>query len=225
MIVLLIGCGEVQESEGRVELEESVAGVYVDIGTGSVRVSGDETITSPRFRWRKQWIGEEPTLEHSVDGDQLLLTSHEEGLFASIDIDLDVPLGTVVTADLGTGDFTGRQLADLTIDVGTGDALAEDISGAFTASLGTGDLDGTGLAGAVLSDVGTGDTRLATAVPVDVQADSGTGDIDLEVPTGAYRLTTDVGTGDVTVDGVQDGEEGPTLFLSTGTGDLRVTGI
>ena len=27
------------------------------------------------------------------------------------------------------------------------------------------------------------------------------------------------------VEGVQDGEEGPTLFLSTGTGDLRVTGI
>jgi hypothetical protein len=225
MIVMLIGCGEMMESEGRVTLEETVAGVHVDIGTGSVRVSGDETITSPRFRWRKQWIGEEPTLEHSVDGDQLLITSHEEGLFASIDLDLDVPLGTVVVADLGTGDFTGRTLADLTIDIGTGDALVEDVGGPFTASLGTGDLDGTGLGGVVLSDVGTGDTRLSTVVPVDVQADSGTGDIDLEVPTGTYRLTTDVGTGDVNVNGVQDGEEGPVLFLSTGTGDLRVTGI
>jgi len=146
------------------------------------------------------------------------------------DIGLSIPTAARLEVGLGVGDV---EVSDLTgavvLDVGTGDIELRDLAGELRSSTGTGRIEGEGLrAPKVKADMGTGDVELAwagDAAPPSITVDVGTGNVALDVPTGAYVLKLDHGWGDIEVQGLDDRSDAePRLEVDVGTGDIDIQG-
>lgn len=128
----------------------------------------------------------------------------------SVDLSLDVPENVA-----------------LTLRTGSGDVWVENVRGDISLRTGSGDITGIALAGLDFSaDTGSGDVRCALAPAERVRLRTGSGDVALTVPYGAYRLNISTSAGDQKVEGVQADEAAQgTIDVSTGSGDLKITGI
>jgi hypothetical protein len=112
------------------------------------------------------------------------------------------------------------------VTTGTGDTVVDGTSETIMVQTGTGDVNVRHTRAArVSADTGTGSIRLEFAsAPTDVQAHSGTGDVDITVPDDGseYRVVTDSGIGDVTDDLRHNDSSTRSIRAETGTGDVRL---
>ncbi|MEV6685485.1 DUF4097 family beta strand repeat-containing protein [Streptomyces sp. NPDC051130] len=160
-----------------------------------------------------------------------------------VDYRLEVPASATVKlrTDSGRLTVTGVAAADLTSSSGT--VTAERVAGPLTVRTSSGDVGAGRIAGplrirtssgdiraAELSGAqaevrsGSGDARLAFATrPASVTADTGSGDLTLRVPRGAYRIaaTTSSGTRDITLPA--DPAAASSLSVKTTSGDVHLS--
>jgi hypothetical protein len=160
----------------------------------------------------------------------------------SVSYQIKAPAGVAVRGQLTSGDIrlTGVGATDLQLT--SGDLLVEDATGPVQVRATSGDLrvldakstvklratsgdiQALNAGGAVDVDVTSGDVTVGLATPASVTAQARSGDINVTLPSGHYKLVTTTGSGDVAVQSVtNDATSKNVIDLRTASGDVNVT--
>lgn len=201
-------------------------------------VPGEDAAVEATLRWRGDLA---PELESRLAGGTLLvsLSCPQGSKDCGGDVQVTVPITTEVDLANGQGaidivDFTGpldlaveagsvtatNTNGGLRVDVGSGTIALADITGRFDVQTTTGDIVGTGLGspiGEAVSDRGSVDLSFATA-PDLADLTTGAGDITVSVPAGEYDVDATSRRGDVTVEGLTNTSNAPSVILARSTG-------
>ena len=109
----------------------------------------------------------------------------------------------------------------------SGDVKLDDLLATIAVHTGSGDILGSDLGGADLrAETGSGDVTLDVTEPAEqVHVRTGSGDVALAVPSGGYSLSVTTGAGDHEVDGVSNDSGAPgSIEVFTGSGDVVIHG-
>jgi hypothetical protein len=181
-------------------------------------------------------------VSHRMEGSTLVLDGC--GNRCSVDYEVTVPSKDVrITGLNDSGDVHLEGVAAVEVEVGSGDATVRDVAGVVRVDIGSGDLDvadvggdsqtviGSGNArlanmrGAVTVDSNSGDVEVQMAAALSVRAESGSGNLTVKVPKGAYKVNVDAGSGDKEVGVTNDPNASAELFLRAGSGDVTLHAV
>lgn len=162
-------------------------------------------------------------------GDKLVVSLEREdnlgfGLFQSnyayLEVQATLPDNLPVELDVGSGDAMASGMAELAVDVGSGDADIRQVAGAVTASVGSGDIRLDRIGSLRVESIGSGDLQ-GRRIAGDVGIGSiGSGDAELGDIGGNVEVGS-IGSGDLDVDTVR----GNLHVRSVGSGDVSSNGI
>lgn len=113
------------------------------------------------------------------------------------------------------------------VHVGSGDLEVDDMLGAISLETGSGDILGYDLAGADLSaETGSGDVALDVSEPAErIHVRAHSGDVLVGVPAGAYRLNVGTSSGDRHLNDVSNDSSAPgSIDVFTSSGDVAIRG-
>jgi hypothetical protein len=185
----------------------------------------------------------DPQMSYQLVGTELHL-SDKCGPHCSVDYQITAPAGVTVGGRLTSGDIqlTDIGATDLTVTSGdvrirnatglvkvkttSGDVTVAGAKGGATLEATSGDVRATEITGGPVSaKVTSGDVTVGTTSVQSVTARTTSGDVHVNVPTGKYDVSTEKGSGDVTVTGVtNDPAAAAHLELHVGSGDIVVSG-
>ena len=190
-------------------------------GLGQVRVTATLCASS-------QNLLEQLTV--SLDGDQLEARYPErrgyrtQRSYARIDLDVELPAGTNVDVEDGSGSATISGTGDIRIQDGSGSLVLNDV-GAVAINDGSGSLEVTGVAGDIEINDGSGSLDIRD-VTGSVEVDDGSGSLeifdvsgDVVVSDGSGQINIETVGGSVRI---KDGNGG--VSVSDVEGDLTVSG-
>ncbi|MGI5504009.1 DUF4097 family beta strand repeat-containing protein [Lentzea sp. CA-135723] len=131
-----------------------------------------------------------------------------------------------VRATSGSGDFEfSRVDGGLIVEVSSGNVILDRIKGKSMVVTHSGDITGTGIDNDFTADASSGNVSLTFLSTRSVRANSGSGDINLRIPGGPFKIEGNSGSGDRMFNVPTDPASKTELQLSTGSGDVRVIGI
>jgi DUF4097 and DUF4098 domain-containing protein YvlB len=148
--------------------------------------------------------------------------------------------GVGENAKLGTGSgniHASGLRGSFSVNTGSGDIVAEQAgSGDVTARTGSGNIDLRNLHGSLHAGTGSGDVKAAGTPAGEWKLTTGSGNIELWPGSAGFNLDAHTGSGEVhteremTVQGSFDhhhtagkiGGGGPTVYIQTGSGDVRI---
>jgi hypothetical protein len=163
----------------------------------------------------------EVTVSARIEGpSNHLAHSLEDGHLTLTDDCHDSHCSVDVTATVPAG-----VLGDLR--TGSGDLTVVDLLAPLVLQTGSGDILGWDLAGLDLNaETGSGDVSLDVAEAAErVTVQTGSGDVTLDVPAGSYRLSVSTGSGDSAFHNVTgDSEALGAIDVVTGSGDVTIRG-
>lgn len=192
-----------QESTVRHEFDAAeLTRVEVTSDNGDVRVVGDEeTTVRVVIHLEEGWSRIERTAR--VEGNRLVLSASCPtfgGPYCSADYEVHVPRGLAVVARSDNGDAAVSDVGgDATIGSSNGDVTGARLGGIVLMGTDNGSVEGTELQSRLVQGTSSnGDVSLAfVRAPIDVEAESSNGDVDVVVPHGeelyAVDATTDNG--------------------------------
>lgn len=223
--------------------------LVVSVGSGNVTVvgTGGDRITGTAER---RWSYAEPALEISEQDDATHMgvgcAWYSSG-YCSVDLDLEVPEGTVVDLRSGSGNLTVTGLrAGATLNADSGRVSVSDVTGDVTVDNDSGDISLARVTGDVVVHADSGRIDVTGTAARHVEARSSSGDIRLELiddpetvdargssghiairlpdtPGVAYALDLSTSSGD-TETGVRTDPASPrTVKAHTSSGDVEVT--
>ncbi|HEV8547771.1 MAG TPA: DUF4097 family beta strand repeat-containing protein, partial [Polyangiaceae bacterium] len=114
---------------------------------------------------------------------------------------------------------------EVEIEAGSGDLALEGLLGSVQVHTSSGDIVGHDLSGAALSaETGSGDVALEIGEPAEnIRVEAGSGDIALGVPAGSYRLRAATSSGDRRVERVvDDPDASASIDATTSSGDVVI---
>ncbi|MEU8966047.1 DUF4097 family beta strand repeat-containing protein [Streptomyces sp. NPDC048491] len=206
-----------------VEVDAGVSRITVTSGpAGHVTVNGSFT-----------WSMKRPVVEQTWDGDTLKLKTRCTGFVdrylqnCQVDLDLAVPTGVSLKVHGGSGEIKVHDLAGpVDLHGGSGGIKLYGLKGPVRASVGSGELQAVQLASpnaSLEAGSGTIDADFATA-PQHVEADTGSGSVDITVPQGArYRVTGHSGSGGRSIqDELIDSGSDRVIDATTGSGSVDI---
>jgi hypothetical protein len=217
----LIAVGWFTESNEQRErqITEQVRTVRLANDSGSVDLRvGDVAATTVRQRFSYRWS--KPSEGFQLDGDQLVLG--DCGWNCSVDYDVVVPPGTTVTGHVDSGDIQldGVASADVTAD--SGSVKVRNVAGPLNATVDSGDIEGDHLGGKVDARADSGSVKLRLEVAQDVRVRVDSGNVDLTVPKGSYRVEGNSDSGNRDIKVTSDSSALRTLQLDADSGDVTV---
>lgn len=226
--------------ESSVTHRETMAGIErieLDTGAGEVTIRrGDVQRTTVTETKTYRWGDEDPAFERR--GAELVLASCDG--WCSTSHEVVVPRGVAVSGGIGSGELnvTGAESVDVEagsgtarvsdiardvrVSVGSGEAELVRIGGSVAAEAGSGMITGRKLTGPVEAEAGSGELVLELASPASVTASTGSGDIELTVPSGPYRIEGDTGSGDRDIGVATSSTARHALSLDSGSGNVTI---
>lgn len=172
---------------------------------------------------------------HGVEGDTVRVRSFDDKALSDL-FDVEVGDGGVELRQRGgfeigrrtLGGSSGADLnvevphgASVSIDTGSADISASDLSGAKSFRSASGEVTLTRLAGAVEVETVSGEVEIEGAAPLDLAAKSVSGDVRVRVPA-VRRLDLGTTSGDIRLDAELSGD-GPFAIRSI-SGDATIVG-
>jgi hypothetical protein len=122
-----VGCAEPEVHTERAVFADAVQSVTVDVGSGDVRVRGDdvgEVNVTARVEGASNHLG------HALTGGKLSLVDDCHENHCSVDIDVVVPAGVAVEVHTGSGDIAlDALLGSILVRTGSGDVLGSELAG------------------------------------------------------------------------------------------------
>lgn len=196
--------------EQRVELAGAAA-VSIEVDQGDVDVRAAATAGRVSARAEVRAPGIEPArTAAAVGGEARLSWSCRFWTTCRVDVRADVPRDLRVRVRTSFGDIrVAGPVGDVDLETGSGDVEATSIEG-----------------GRATVRARSGGAMLAfDRRPSDVDVEVTSGDITLDVPAGAYRITAETRAGEVVLDGVRDDPAARGgILLDTTAGDVTVRG-
>ncbi|MGW2156873.1 DUF4097 family beta strand repeat-containing protein [Nonomuraea sp. NPDC001699] len=213
--VLLTGCGldaigkPKNEETSTYQVKEKVQRLHLRSGSGDVTVTESDA-TNVSVTERLYWSNDKPQAAHKVEGDTLSVSYDCQKSWGTCGVEykVEVPKGTQVKLNSGSGDLTLRSL-----------------TGPLDVEAGSGDIKGDGLGGKkLLVKEGSGQVNLKYAVaPEGVEVSAGSGDVVLTVPDETYDVRARTTSGDADVSVKKDSSSPRKLSLTTGSGNVTVS--
>jgi hypothetical protein len=231
-VALIVAACGVDPLTTRVDLRQaefrSVDRVEVVLDAGDVEVvAGEEVAVESRLRWSGFTP---PSLEMQRVGATLVVvgTCGATTLACAVDVSLTLPPEVLVEVFTEVGDVSVRDMAgDVFIDTGGGVVELTGLSGRVDATTDSGDILGEALSTLELEVLAaSGDVEVQMLDErVDLEANTGSGNIQIEVPAGAYELNLYAVSGEVELSNVEEASAAAgSLTAVTQRGDVRVTG-
>jgi DUF4097 and DUF4098 domain-containing protein YvlB len=140
--------------------------------------------------------------------------------YAYLKLQVRVPAPLAINVDSGSGDVHASNLASLDFNSGSGDLVADHITGTLILKLGSADVQAHQVGSVDLHSTGSGDVHI-DGVQGNVKAGhSGSGDLGFDNVTGSVNVGA-TGSGDITLNHIgRDVDVG-----STGSGDVNANGV
>jgi hypothetical protein len=221
------------------DAEVATVRLATDESDAVIRGSGDAGYRVERI---VHYGGPEPPPSHRLEGRTLVLEGcelpdcwfeYEVTVPSSVDVTGEAGSGSTnvygtaeVDVRAGSGSVSVTSVAGpVRIDAGSGAILLDGIGGDLTVTAGSGSVRGSGLSGArTQAETGSGDVDLefdaASAVQA-IEATSGSGDVSLVVPPGRYRVTVE-SNGPPEIDVDIDPAAPATIDVSSDSGEVSV---
>lgn len=198
---------------------ERIDVVEIDNDSGNVSISAGE-VNQTQVKQRFSYRFDNPGNAFEVDDGVLKLK--DCGWWCSVDYEVIVPVGTEVSGELDSGNLLLAGVASADVQADSGNITLRNIPGEVKLDIDSGNVEGTGLGGNLTANVDSGSADLQFAEQVDVTADVDSGDIELTLPDGEYRVEgeSDSGERDIQVDQSQNAEH--VLELNVDSGNLTV---
>jgi DUF4097 and DUF4098 domain-containing protein YvlB len=178
-------------------------------------------------------------VNYRIEGTRLFIDT-DCGRQCGLSYEIVAPPGVSVSGENGSGDVSLTGVGDVKIKLGSGDIEVSDAAGAVTAETGSGDISvtnatgavtmrtgsgnatGRGLGGKVDTETGSGDISLVLQSAAPARAHAASGDVDLAVPGGSYRVQASTGSGNKQITVPEDPSATLLLDVGTGSGDLTI---
>jgi hypothetical protein len=206
-----------------------VKSIVVHTGSGTVTIRGsNRSDVSGQRSVEHSW--QTPVLLEHLDGDTLTLDGNckfSALAWCDVSYTLDVPHDVHVDVDSGTGEVSVANIdGDVKAHTGAGSIDASALSGPLDVETGAGSVSATQLTSpTVQSQSGAGSLHLQfVQPPIKVDAKSGAGSIDIEVPRDAtaYAVSGTTGHGSRDVKVATAPGSGHVLQLQSGAGSTSV---
>lgn len=203
--------------------------VSVSIGNGDLRVlsghdgraSLDGVVTYGIFRPSTGWV---TTPSGTVFQGPSCFPIGEVNCGASFD--LTVPTGLAVKASSGSGNVGAAGTAGaLRLHSGSGDVSVERASGPLVLGTGSGDITGRDLSGRSLqANDGSGDVDLSfSRAPMEVKVNAGSGNVRVAVPANvSYAVVAHSGSGSSSVGVPTDSSSPHVIHVTDGSGNISI---
>ncbi|MCX4470628.1 DUF4097 domain-containing protein [Micromonospora sp. NBC_01655] len=241
-LILVAGCDTLSMRRLDFDTTETatVARVVLRPGAGDVTVRGTGPTGQIRVKRVLRYHGEQPDTRYELNGDELVLDT-DCGPRCSVSYDVTVPPGTAVRGEGGSGNIDLTQVGAVELrlgsgnvdvsgatgavraETGSGDVEVTDVSGPATLRAGSGNITGRGLGGQVDAETGSGNVDVELSVPASARAHAASGDVDLVVPAGRYRVRSNVGSGDADLGITDDPTASLLVDVSVGSGNVTVS--
>jgi DUF4097 and DUF4098 domain-containing protein YvlB len=172
-----------------------------------------------------------PSADISLVGDTGSGDATIEGLAS---VDFRTGSGRIIARDIsgdvkvkaGSGDVTATRVGGaVTADVGSGRIELDSVKGKMLVSTNSGDINGTALENEVTADADSGRVELTLAAAKPVRVDTGSGDVEVKVPGGPYKVSGSSGSGDRRINVPTDPNATLELKITTGSGQVNVLGV
>jgi hypothetical protein len=141
-------------------------------------------------------------------------------------VDLAVPAGVAVNASSGSGNVTARDIAAaLDLYSGSGDVSLQHASGPLVLGTGSGDITGSHLSAAsVQANDGSGNVDLSfTRPPAEVKVSASSGDVRVAVPADvSYAVVATTSSGSSSVGVPTNSSSHHVIRVTSGSGDVQV---
>lgn len=243
-LIALSGCDSLTESRLDFDNTEEVKVTQIIVTRGG---SGDVVVnTGPvshvQIKRVVRYRGGEPrtTGTYRIDGTELTLDA-DCGRQCSVSYDILAPEGVSVRGENGSGEVLLTRVGAVDIKVGSGavdingasgtvraetgsgDIAVRDIKGAVTALTGSGEITGRRLGGGKVDvETGSGAISVTLETVASVRAFTSSGEVELVVPSGSYRVTVSTGSGDKNVSVPHDPSATEQLDVEAGSGDVTI---
>lgn len=232
LLLPLVACDLVDAVEEHV-IDGPVHRVVLATGSADVRVVASDAAEGARVTERSAWRGEPPEVRvTAVDGELRVEADCDHGLSigptCTVDLTVEVPATAALAGTLASGDLGVEGLrGGVELSTGSGNVDLDDLAGEVWLEARSGNVTARRLAATVLTvDVGSGDVAIEDELaPVDAWLATRSGNVHFVVPAGAYAVSTDTGSGDVDVTGVdRDPDAVGRITIQTGSGDITLVG-
>ncbi|WP_254910215.1 DUF4097 family beta strand repeat-containing protein [Micromonospora sp. NBS 11-29] len=242
-LIVLAGCDTL--SFRRLDYDQTertkVTRISVDGGgSGDVVVRANGPADQVTIKRVVRYQGGEPDSRYEIKGDELVLPT-DCGHRCSISWEVTAPPGVAVHGGTGSGNVDLSEVGAVEFTLNSGDLTVNGAAGEVRASTTSGNIRLVEAAGPVRLRANSGDIearRLASAI--DAETTSGnllveldeaaparlhatSGNVDLTVPQGRYRVRADVRSGDLDVRVTNDPGASLLLDVSATSGNVTVT--
>ncbi|MFJ8690138.1 DUF4097 family beta strand repeat-containing protein [Micromonospora wenchangensis] len=241
VLILVTGCDTLAFRRLDFDTTEAakIARITVRPGSGDVVVRATGPATGVRVKRVLRYQGDQPDTTYQITGDELVLDT-ACGPRCSVSYEVTAPPGVRVQGETGSGDVELARIGSVDLSLGSGNLRIADASGPVRAESGSGnievlnvtgpvdlrassgDVTGTRLGGDVSAETSSGNITLVLTTAASARAHAGSGDVELTVPAGRYRVKSDVGSGDADLGVADDPAASLVLDLKTGSGNVTV---
>jgi Putative adhesin len=187
--------------------------------------SGNVTITTggtPSLAREIHFEDDKPAATHRVENGVLILDPCPVD-DCWIDYEVVVPDGTKVDGSVESGDTEITGAGQVNVRASSGNVTVTDTAGAVNVEVSSGNADLRGIGGAAQVRAESGNVTVGMEVPEDVRIQAASGNVEVSVPDGAYRVEASAASGDVDNQIGSDAAAGHHLDLHTESGNVTVT--
>ncbi|MEU6207791.1 DUF4097 family beta strand repeat-containing protein [Micromonospora musae] len=240
-LILLTGCDNLSYRRLDFDNTESarITTIRVLPGSGDVIVRATGTATEVRIKRVVRYQGAEPRAKYEIKGSELVLDT-DCGSRCSVSYEVTAPEGVAVRGESNSGDVELIRVGAVELQVHSGDVQltgasgpvrleansgnieVSEATGPVTLRASSGDISARRLQGEVDAEAKSGNVRIELDKAASVRAHANSGDVDLVVPPGPYRVRANGNSGDEHVAVTDDPAAKLVLAVSADSGDLRV---
>ncbi|PZF84080.1 DUF4097 family beta strand repeat-containing protein [Micromonospora deserti] len=240
-LIVLAGCDNLSFRRLDYDNTEAVRITTIRVlpGAGDVVVRGVGTANEVRIKRVVRYQGAQPDARYEIEGAELVLDTHC-GPRCSVSYEVTAPQGVTVQGETGSGDVDLSRVGPVELrlgsgnirvagaggpvraETGSGNIEVNDVAAAVTLRASSGDITARRLGGEVDAEANSGNVTLELAKAASARAHASSGDVNLIVPAGPYRVRSSAGSGDVHVAVTDDPSAQLVLDVGTGSGDIRV---
>ncbi|SCE86084.1 Putative adhesin [Micromonospora viridifaciens] len=241
-LILLSGCDTLSFRELDYDNTEAVKITRITIrpGSGDVTVRGSGSAAEVRIKRMFRYQGGQPDTRYRINGDELVLDT-SCGDRCSVSWDVTAPEGVTVRGENRSGDIMLSQVGTVDVklssgnisvtgargevraETSSGDIAVVDAAGAVRLRATSGRVEARRLAAGVDAEASSGDVTVELEQPASARVHAGSGDVQLAVPDGRYRVRSSTGSGQATVQVTDDPTAPLLLDAHTGSGDITIS--
>jgi hypothetical protein len=237
----VVGCEEMTNTRLDFNDTEQVAvkEIIIAPGSGNVTVRTSD-IAQVEINRVVRYRGAEPDRTYEITG-SVLEIDVDCGQNCSVDYEITAPKDVAVRGENHSGDLVLAGVSAVDVRAGSGNIEVTGASGAVKAETGSGDIRIDDVAGDLevktgsgniealavggkqtTARTGSGDVTISLNKVGGVRTHTGSGNVEVTVPAGSYRVNARTGSGDTDIGVPNSPGSAHLLDLDTGSGDITL---